>query len=112
MVKERIPEKLVHMNNIRKENSLIVTGLESKVAMPVDRAEQRKWLTGLVGAALDYLVQDSSKGIVFVTSGRRVEGGVPTMCKVRKKDKEMVVVIRREASLDLCEDGLSMYIDF
>ena len=35
----------------------------------------------LVGAALDYLVKDSSKGMAFITPGRKVEKGVPTMLK-------------------------------
>ena len=49
------------MLDIKKEYRLITAGLESQVAMPSDGVEQKKWLGDLVGAALDYLVQESSK---------------------------------------------------
>ena len=45
----------------KKEYRLITAELESQVAMPSDGVEQKKWLGDLVGAALDYLVQESSK---------------------------------------------------
>ena len=96
LVMARIREEMDHMINVKKENKLIVTGLVTDVARPADKKEEQKWLCGVVGAALDFLIRDSSKGIAFVTAGRRSEGGVPTMCEVRMKDRDMAIAIRKE----------------
>ena len=96
MVTARIREELDHMINVKREDKLIVTGLVSTGTMPGEKNEQKAWLNALVGAALDTVLADSSKGIAFVTPGRRIERGVPTMCEVRMKDKVLALAIRKE----------------
>ena len=95
MVTARIREEMDHLINTKKENKLIVTGLESRSAMPADKVEGKKWMDELVGAALDYLVKDSSKEIAFIMPGRKIEKGVPTMFEVRMKDKEIALKVRK-----------------
>ena len=63
--------------------------------MPADKVEGKKWMDELVGAALDYLVKDSSKEIAFIMPGRKIEKGVPTMFEVRMKDKEIALKVRK-----------------
>ena len=92
----RIREEMDHMINVKKENKLILTGLVTDVVRPKDKKDEQKWLCGLVGTALDFLIPDSSKGIAFVTAGRKSEGGVPTMCEVRMKERDMSIAIRKE----------------
>jgi hypothetical protein len=79
MVTARIRDEMDYLINVKKENKLIVTRLESRTAMPNDKLEGNKWMDELVGRALDYLVKDSSKEIAFIAQGRRLEQGVPTM---------------------------------
>ena len=96
LVTARLREEVDYMINVKKEDKLIVTGLENKIPRPEDKREQKKWLDDMVGVALDYLVPDSSKGIAFVTAGRRLEGGIPTMCEVKMKDRDVAIAIRKE----------------
>ena len=96
LVMARIREEMDHMINVKKENKLILTGLVTDVVRPKDKKDEQKWLCGLVGTALDFLIPDSSKGIAFVTAGRKSEGGVPTMCEVRMKERDMSIAIRKE----------------
>ena len=96
LVMARMREEMDHMISVKKENKLIVTGLVANVARPVDKKEEQKWLIDLVGTALNVLIQDSASGIAFVTAGRRSEGGVPTMCEVRMKERDMAIAIRKE----------------
>ena len=63
--------------------------------MPTDKVESKKWMDELVGAALDYLVKDSSKEIAFVMPGRKMEKGVPTMFEVRMKDRNIALKISK-----------------
>ena len=95
MVTARIREEMDHLINTKKENKLIVTGLECRTAMPSDKVEGKKWMDELVGEALDYLVKDSSKEIAFIMPGRKIEKGVPTMFEVRMKDKEIALKVRK-----------------
>ena len=96
MVTARLLEKQDYDINTTKENKLIVLGLESSSAMPAEKTEQKKWLVDLVGLAFDSVLADSSKGIAFVTPGRRIENGVPTMCEVRMKDRILAINLRKE----------------
>ena len=98
LVTARIREEMDHLINVKREDRIIVTGLESQTPMPADKLEQKKWRDELVGAALNYLVPESSKGIAFITPGRRVERGVPTMFEVRMKEKDLAGKIRKEFS--------------
>ena len=98
LVTARIREEMDHLINVKREDRIIVTGLESQTTMPADKLEQKKWRDELVGAALNYLVPESSKGIAFITPGRRVERGVPTMFEVRMKEKDLAGKIRKEFS--------------
>jgi hypothetical protein len=98
LVTARIREEMDHLINVKREDRMIVTGLESQTPMLADKLEQKKWRDELVGAALNYLVPESSKGIAFITPGRRVEKGVPTMFEVRMKEKELSGKIRKEFS--------------
>ena len=98
LVTARMREEMDHLINVKKENKLIVTGLESQTAMPADKNEGKKWMDVLVGAALDYLTKDSSKGIAFITPGRKLEKGVPTMFEVRMKERDLAVKIRKDFS--------------
>ena len=101
-----------HLINVKREDKLIVTGLVSATPMPNDRVEQKKWLVGLAGAALDYILADSSKGIAFVTPGRRVENGVPTMCEVRMKDRELALAVRKDFAKQKKMDRAQVQGDF
>ena len=96
MVTARLLEKQDFDINTMKENKLIVLGLESASAMPADKAEQKKWLVDLVGLAFNSVLADSANGIAFVTPGRRIENGVPTMCEVRMKDRILAINLRKE----------------
>ena len=98
MVTARIREEMDHLINVKKENKLIVTGLNSQTAMPTDKVAAKKWMDELVGAALDYLSKDSSKGMAFVMPGRKLEKGVPTMFEVRMKERELAVKLRKDFS--------------
>ena len=91
---------------------MIVLGLESRTPMPTEKNEQKKWLTDLVGAAFDSVLADSSKGIAFVTPGRKIEGGVPTMCEVRMKDKTLAISLRKEFAKQRKVDGAQARVDF
>ena len=112
MVTARILEKLDYDINIKKEDKLIVLGLESKSAMPNEKNEQKKWLVDLVGAAFDSVLPDSSKGVAFVTPGRKIEKGVPTMCEVRMKDKTLAIALRKEFAKQRRIDGAQARVDF
>ena len=100
MVTARIREELDYSINVKKEDKLIVMGLELAVAMPSDKVEQKsgtkKWLLDLVGPGFDSVLADSSKGIALVTPGRRVERGVPIMCKVRMKNRLLAIAVSKE----------------
>ena len=61
--------------------------------MPNDKVEGKKWVDELIGAALNYLIKDSSKGVPFTNPGRRIERGVPTMFEVQMKEKELAIKI-------------------
>ena len=98
MVTARIREEMDQLINVKKEHKIIVTGLESGTVMPLDRVEKQKWIDDLVGAALDYLVKDSSKGIAFIMPGRKIEKGVPTMFEIRMKDRDLAVKVRKAFS--------------
>ena len=98
MVSARIREEMDHLINVKKENKLIVTGLESKTAMPSEKNEGKKWMDELVGAALNYVTKDSSVGIAFIMAGRNQVKGVPTMFEVRMKDRDLAVKIRKDFS--------------
>ena len=91
MVTARIRDEMDYLINVKKENKIIVTGLESRTAMPNDKVEGKKWMDELVGRALDYLVKDSSKEIAFIAQGRRLEKGVPTMFEVRMKERDLAI---------------------
>ena len=95
MVTARICEEIDHLINVKKENKLIVTGLESRTAMPNDKVEGKKWMNEMVGSALDYLVKESSKEIAFIAQGRRMEKGVTTMFEVRMKERDLAVKVRK-----------------
>ena len=84
------------MINIKKEDNIVLTILSSNVSIPVDRVDQKKWLSDLVGAALDYLLLDSSKGVAFLSPGRKDEWKFPTMIEVWMKERDMAVVIHRK----------------
>ena len=112
MVSARILEKLDYDLNIKKEDKLIVLGLESRTPMPMEKNDQKKWLTDLVGAAFDSVLADSSKGIAFVTPGRKIEGGVPTMCEVRMKDRTQAITLRKEFARQRKVDGAQARVDF
>ena len=98
MLTARIREEMDQLINVKKENKLIVTGLNSQTAMPTEKNEAKKWMDELVGTALDYLSKDSSKGMAFITPGRKLEKGVPTMFEVRMKERDLAVKIRKDFS--------------
>ena len=98
MVSARIREEMDHLINVKKENKLIVTGLESQTAMPADKNEGKKWMDELVGAALNYVTKDSSCGMAFIMPGRNRDRGVPTMFEVRMKERDLAVKIRKDFS--------------
>ena len=98
LVTARLREENDHSINLKKENKIIVTGLESRTPMPNDKVESKKWVDELIGGALNYLIKDSAGEVAFTSPGRRIEKGVPTMFEVRLKDREMAIKIRKAFS--------------
>ena len=98
LVTSRLREENDHAINVKKENKIIVTGLESRTPIPNDKVESKKWIDELIGAALNYLIKDASREVAFTTPGRRIERGVPTMFEVRMKDRDMAIKIRKAFS--------------
>ena len=98
LVTSRLREENDYVINVKKENKIIVTGLESRTPIPNDKVESKKWIDELIGAALNYLIKDASREVAFTTPGRRIERGVPTMFEVRMKDRDMAIKIRKAFS--------------
>ena len=96
MVTARMREEIDFMLNVKKENKIIITGLVTKVAMPNDRADQKKWLMELVGEALNFLLPGAAANIQFNTPGRKIANGVPTMVETQMKTRESAISIRKE----------------
>ena len=96
MVTARIREEIDWMMNVKKEDKLIVTGFVSQAAMPTDRVEKKNWLNAVAGEALNFLVEGSAGGIQFVTAGRQIANGLPTMLEVKMRTREMAINIRKE----------------
>ena len=96
MVTARIREEIDWMMNVKKEDKLIVTGFVSQAAMPTDRVEKKNWLNAVAGEALNFLVAESADGIQFVTAGRQIANGLPTMLEVKMRTREMAINIRKE----------------
>ena len=71
----RLREENDHSINLKKENKIIVTGLESTTPMPNDKVESKKWVDELIGGALNYLIKDSAGEVAFTSPGRRIERG-------------------------------------
>ena len=98
LVTARLREENDHSINVKKENKIIVTGIESRTPMPNDKVEGKKWVDELIGSTLNYLIKDSAGEVAFTSPGRRIEKGVPTMFEVRMKDREMAIKIRKAFS--------------
>ena len=96
MVTARMREEIDHMLNVKKENKIVLTGLVTKIAMPTDRNEQKKWLMDIVGEALEFLLPGAAADIQFNTPGRKFANGVPTMVETQMKTREAAIAVRKE----------------
>ena len=67
MVKARICEELKFLASVRKEDRLLIIGLESLALRPKELVAIKKWLREVVEATMDMILPGSSGGIRFVS---------------------------------------------
>ena len=95
MVLARIREELDFSANVKKEDRLIISGLSSNVARPVNEVDARRWIREIAGLALDKILPESSGKIQFVSMNRSKASDVP-LCEVKFKESDWAGKVRRE----------------
>ena len=95
MVTARIREELDFLSNMKKENRIIVTGLASRVPMPVGSEEKKKWLKDMVGGVLNQIEEGSADHITSVSQGWRGSHNIP-LAEVKMDTAERAGEIRKK----------------
>ena len=95
IVTARIREEIDFMANVRKEDRIIITGLNSKIPMPKQTEEKQKWLKDIVGEILNKIEPGSSSHIIFTSLGSRNQRFIP-LVEVKLDSRELAVKIRKQ----------------
>ena len=67
----------------------------SKVPMPVNGEEKKKWLNGIVGEILDRIEPGASQHVIFASLGSRNQRVIP-LVEVRLDSRELALKIRKQ----------------
>ena len=86
---------MAHLINIKRKDKLIITGLESRTVMPLDKGEGKKWMDELVGAVLTTWSKTPQRGLGSLRLDGGCEKGVPTMFEVQMKERDLAVKIQK-----------------
>ena len=95
LVFARIRDEMDALLNSKKEDRVVITSLRTEERKPDGHVEARQWLNGLIGAALDSLIPETSSKIKFINPGRSFNGEIP-VCEVGFKDVDLAGKLRRE----------------
>ena len=98
LVTSRIREELDFFSNTRKEDRIIVSGLTSRVPMPIPATEKKKWLKDLVSEILEKIQEKASEHIVSVMQGWKGKNTVP-VAEVKMDSSELASKIRKEFAI-------------
>jgi hypothetical protein len=99
LVTARIREELDFSSNIRKEDKIIITGLTSKVPMPANLEERKKWQKEIVGEILNQILPDSAEQISFVTLGRKHSNFIP-VAEVTMANREIAIKVQKQFAVE------------
>jgi hypothetical protein len=98
LVTARIREELDFTANIRKEDKMIITGLTSKVPMPSNLEEKKKWQKDIVGKILNQIVPEAAEQITFINMGRKNSNYIP-VAEVTMANREIALNVRKQFSV-------------
>ena len=98
LVTARIREELDFFTNMRKEDRIVVSGLTSRVPVPLNPEEKRKWLRDLVGEVLEQVEASSSQHILVVMQGWKGQNNVP-VAEVRMSSVELASKLRKQFAI-------------
>ncbi len=87
-------EELDTLSNKNKEDRVVITGMTSTVAPPVDPEERRTWLRTTVEAIFKKISGDFKGKILFVNQGRN-NGKMIPMAEVRLDSVASAIAIRK-----------------
>ena len=90
----RMREELDTLSNKNKEDRVVITGMTSTVAPPVDPEERRTWLRTTVEAIFKKISGDFKGKILFVNQGRN-NGKMIPMAEVRLDSVASAIAIRK-----------------
>jgi hypothetical protein len=95
LVTARIREELDFLSNTRKEDRIILTGLTSRVPIPVAELEKKKWIKDLVGDILNQVEAGSAERMLNVIQGWKGKNIIP-LVEVRMENAEVAQKIRKQ----------------
>ncbi len=95
IVTARIREEIDFMANIKKEDRMIITGLNSKIPMPKQTEEKKKWLNDIVGEILNKIEPGAASHIVFASLGSRNQRFIP-LVEVKLDSRDLAMKIRKQ----------------
>jgi hypothetical protein len=90
-----IREEIDFMANVKKKDRMIITGLNSKIPMPKQTEEKKKWLNDMVGEVLNKIEPGASDHIIFSSLGSRNQRFIP-LIEVKLDSRELAMKIRRQ----------------
>jgi hypothetical protein len=95
LVTARIREEIDFIANVKKEDRIIITGLSSKVPMPREGDDKKKWLNDIVGEVLNKIEPGASQHVLFASMGSRNQKYIP-LVEVRLDSRELATKIRKQ----------------
>ena len=99
LVFSRMREELDFASNCKREDRILIIGLDSKEARPTGQLEFKNWLNKLVGVTLEMISKDSADGVAFVNPLRGGGGDILPICEVRMKSRELALQIRKDFAI-------------
>jgi len=90
----RMREELDTMSNKNKEDRVVITGITSSVAPPVDQEARKNWLKTTVESIFKKISNDFTGKILFVNQGRN-NGKMIPMVEVRLDSVASAIAIRK-----------------